>query len=196
MSFIDRVLGDNEDLRIAKGFDKDEWAKITWRAGYEAHYRYSGTYNGTKRRYLEAVTSKAEAEAMRERALAEDAARLEAIKAIEVERNERARRARIEAEADRRRLDAEAKRAFIARREAEVAKYGPGCHRRTFGQSLTAQIAARDGMVCKIGNHPIPEGMPVQIDHIIPFSKGGLTILDNGQMACATCNASKGARVA
>jgi len=33
-----------------------------------------------------------------------------------------------------------------------------------------------------------------QVDHIKPYSKGGLTILENAQLLCETCNKSKGAR--
>ena len=31
------------------------------------------------------------------------------------------------------------------------------------------------------------------MDHVVPFSKGGLTLVDNAQALCATCNLEKGA---
>jgi hypothetical protein len=34
-----------------------------------------------------------------------------------------------------------------------------------------------------------------QCDHIKPWSRGGLTVVDNGQVSCPTCNGSKGADV-
>lgn len=39
-------------------------------------------------------------------------------------------------------------------------------------------------------------GLPtsVEADHIIPWSRGGLNDLDNGQAICRTCNRSKGDR--
>jgi hypothetical protein len=33
-----------------------------------------------------------------------------------------------------------------------------------------------------------------QVDHVKPYSKGGLTILENAQLLCESCNKSKGAR--
>jgi 5-methylcytosine-specific restriction endonuclease McrA len=37
------------------------------------------------------------------------------------------------------------------------------------------------------------EGTATQVDHAIPRSRGGNATLDNAQMACPHCNASKGA---
>jgi 5-methylcytosine-specific restriction endonuclease McrA len=43
----------------------------------------------------------------------------------------------------------------------------------------------------------IPENRSTaHIDHITPFSKGGLTILKNLQALCSPCNLSKGNRMA
>lgn len=36
---------------------------------------------------------------------------------------------------------------------------------------------------------------PLHIDHITPVAKGGLTVVENLQVLCATCNLSKGATV-
>ena len=38
------------------------------------------------------------------------------------------------------------------------------------------------------------EGTGTQVDHAIPRSRGGNATLDNAQLACPHCNASKGAR--
>lgn len=38
------------------------------------------------------------------------------------------------------------------------------------------------------------EGVATQVDHAIPRARGGNATLDNAQMACPHCNASKGAR--
>jgi 5-methylcytosine-specific restriction endonuclease McrA len=33
----------------------------------------------------------------------------------------------------------------------------------------------------------------MDVDHIIPHSKGGKTIVSNGRVSCSECNRSKGA---
>lgn len=38
------------------------------------------------------------------------------------------------------------------------------------------------------------EGVATQVDHAIPKARGGNATLDNAQLACPHCNASKGAR--
>ncbi|MGU9828670.1 HNH endonuclease [Pseudomonas sp. LF242] len=38
------------------------------------------------------------------------------------------------------------------------------------------------------------EGTGTQVDHAIPKARGGDATLENAQMACPHCNASKGAR--
>ena len=36
-------------------------------------------------------------------------------------------------------------------------------------------------------------GKGFHVDHVIPFSKGGVTELENSQALCPTCNLKKGA---
>ena len=47
------------------------------------------------------------------------------------------------------------------------------------------------GVACGRGTN---DGVSLQIDHKIPFSLGGLTVLDNLQTLCSECNLSKGNR--
>ena len=54
----------------------------------------------------------------------------------------------------------------------------------------------RDGSKCQncgITNeeHLINQGQNLHFDHIYPLSKGGLTIVDNMQLLCRSCNSSK-----
>lgn len=62
---------------------------------------------------------------------------------------------------------------------------------------LRTSIKERDGYTCKhcgISAEQEPH-LLLEIDHIVPVSKGGLTTEDNLQTLCWRCNRSKGARV-
>lgn len=62
--------------------------------------------------------------------------------------------------------------------------------RESIPACLRTEVFSRDGGKCRycggVG--------PFHIDHIIPWSKGGLTALENLALACASCNLKKGAR--
>ena len=62
---------------------------------------------------------------------------------------------------------------------------------------LRLQIKERDNYTCCMcGNSTHSEpNLLLEIDHILPISKGGLTIEDNLQTLCWKCNRSKGAKV-
>lgn len=62
---------------------------------------------------------------------------------------------------------------------------------------LRQSIKKRDGFACKkcgvsVEHEP---NLLLEIDHIIPVSKGGLTVEDNLQTLCWRCNRSKGAKI-
>lgn len=62
---------------------------------------------------------------------------------------------------------------------------------------LRLKIKQRDGFACKkcgasVAREP---NLLLEIDHIIPISRGGMTKEDNLQTLCWRCNRSKGARV-
>lgn len=62
---------------------------------------------------------------------------------------------------------------------------------------LRQQILERDGYTCKkcgANLHDEPH-LLLEVDHIIPVSKGGLTTWDNLQTLCWKCNRSKGAKI-
>lgn len=53
---------------------------------------------------------------------------------------------------------------------------------------LAAQVFARDGLRCvRCGS-----GEDLQADHVIPWSQGGATTLENLQTLCGRCNGRKG----
>ena len=71
-------------------------------------------------------------------------------------------------------------------------KYQP----RDPSYKLRYQVFSRDNATCKCcGRSPQfnPE-LKLQIDHIIPFSKGGKTELDNLQLLCSDCHYGKSIR--
>ena len=49
----------------------------------------------------------------------------------------------------------------------------------------------RDNYTCQICGKFMPDGVGLQIDHIVPVAKGGKTIPSNLQVLCSKCNASK-----
>ena len=58
-----------------------------------------------------------------------------------------------------------------------------------------AYAAARnkDGYyVCNCCKEVFPTRIYLQVDHIIPMAKGGLTVPENLQILCRTCNMRKG----
>lgn len=63
--------------------------------------------------------------------------------------------------------------------------------------SLREKIKQRDNHTCKIcGNSTYDEpNLLLEIDHIIPLSKEGMTTEDNLQTLCWKCNRSKGAKI-
>jgi len=65
---------------------------------------------------------------------------------------------------------------------------------RTIPLKIRLQVLERDKFRCVFcGKSPATDiGVKLHIDHIIPFSKGGKTTLDNLQTLCYECNLGKG----
>jgi len=63
--------------------------------------------------------------------------------------------------------------------------------------TLREEIKNRDGFSCKICGLSVAEekNLLLEIDHIIPLSKGGITSEENLQTLCWRCNRSKGAKI-
>lgn len=72
------------------------------------------------------------------------------------------------------------------RRKAERAKVTP---------SLRYDILRRDGFRCCLCKRSAQDGIELEVDHIIPISKGGETTYDNLQTLCRDCNRGKGAKM-
>lgn len=56
---------------------------------------------------------------------------------------------------------------------------------------LRTKIKIRDNYTCKCCGRHMPDGFGVHIDHIIPISKGGLSVEENLQVLCIDCNLKK-----
>lgn len=58
---------------------------------------------------------------------------------------------------------------------------------------LKVQVLMRDGNRCRICGAECSGGLHnIHFDHIIPWSKGGETVLENLQVLCSACNEAKG----
>lgn len=63
--------------------------------------------------------------------------------------------------------------------------------KRTINNRLRVQVLIRDGNACKICGRKVT-GDDIHIDHVVPWSKGGETVLENLQVLCSICNTGKG----
>ena len=63
--------------------------------------------------------------------------------------------------------------------------------------SLREKIKSRDNFCCKKCSLSIRDekNLLLEIDHVIPLSKGGITSEDNLQTLCWRCNRSKGSKI-
>lgn len=59
--------------------------------------------------------------------------------------------------------------------------------------ALRAAVFRRDGYCCTYCGSERGDD-PLHCDHVMPYSKGGTTTLDNLTTACRSCNTSKGDR--
>lgn len=63
--------------------------------------------------------------------------------------------------------------------------------RAIMSDSLRFQIFKRDNYTCQICGKRAQDGVELEVDHIIPISKGGKTIPSNLQTLCKQCNRGK-----
>ena len=67
---------------------------------------------------------------------------------------------------------------------------------RLFPSDVRQEIILRDHFACtycnRIGTVDLdPDGEYWDIDHVVPYGKGGLTCADNGVLSCSECNSKK-----
>lgn len=64
--------------------------------------------------------------------------------------------------------------------------------KRRIAQTLRAMVLLRDNSTCQMcGKNVQKDCIKIQVDHIIPFSWGGQTVIENLQCLCEECNAGK-----
>lgn len=76
--------------------------------------------------------------------------------------------------------------------ETTLRRYRSKNQRKLMTPSLRRKIAERDGYRCQCCGKYMPDGVGLQIDHIVPVSKGGKTVPSNLQVLCSRCNGQKG----
>ena len=63
--------------------------------------------------------------------------------------------------------------------------------RQKLNSTLRERIKKRDNYTCRICGKQMFDSVGIHIDHIIPISKGGLTVEENLQVLCSVCNLKK-----
>lgn len=63
---------------------------------------------------------------------------------------------------------------------------------RNVNWRLRAQVLMRDDAKCRLCGSTPKDGAKLQVDHIVPWSRGGETVLTNLQILCERCNMGKG----
>ena len=61
--------------------------------------------------------------------------------------------------------------------------------------TLRYDVLKRDHFTCKMCGATVKDGIKLQVDHIIPVSKGGKTTMSNLQTLCQRCNRGKSNKI-
>lgn len=75
--------------------------------------------------------------------------------------------------------------------ETTVERYFRKNQRSLMTRDLRRKIIIRDNYTCQICGKRMPDLVGLQIDHIVPVSKGGRTVPSNLQVLCSVCNQRK-----
>jgi 5-methylcytosine-specific restriction endonuclease McrA len=63
-------------------------------------------------------------------------------------------------------------------------------HRRSIPREVMLKVVRRDGQICQKCHEPVPD-QEVEFDHVIPFSKGGRSAVENLRLVHRECNRKK-----
>lgn len=78
--------------------------------------------------------------------------------------------------------------------ETTAPNHSPTQQRRTprnVNWRLRALVLLRDGARCQLCGAEARNGATLQVDHVVPWSKGGETTFENLQVLCHVCNIGK-----
>lgn len=72
---------------------------------------------------------------------------------------------------------------------------GPGRGRSSLPVSLRWRVLVRDGQKCVVCGASRSEGARLEVDHIVPVSRGGGDEMENLRALCRECNRGRGDRI-
>lgn len=75
--------------------------------------------------------------------------------------------------------------------QCTLREYDLSNQRKLMTKDFRHQIAIRDNFTCRQCGKYMPDEVGLHIDHIIPISKGGKSVMSNLQVLCSKCNGSK-----
>lgn len=79
--------------------------------------------------------------------------------------------------------------------EATLQDYHSKEQRKLMTKDLRKKISERDNYTCQMCGKYMPDGVGLQIDHIVPVAKGGKTVASNLQVLCSKCNGRKSDKI-
>lgn len=80
---------------------------------------------------------------------------------------------------------------FELKKTKRIYEINSRIERAKMSDSIRYDVLKRDGHRCCICGRSAREGVNLEVDHIIPVSKGGKTIMSNLQTLCDRCNRGK-----
>ena len=66
--------------------------------------------------------------------------------------------------------------------------------RKAMSNALRFDVMKRDGFKCQLCGRTQKDGVTLEVDHVFPVAKGGLTVMSNLQTLCKDCNRGKGTK--
>jgi len=81
------------------------------------------------------------------------------------------------------------------KKQNKILEISSRIERAKMSESLRYDVLKRDNYKCQICGMTAKDGAKLQVDHIIPVSKGGKTEISNLQTLCSRCNIGKSNKI-